>query len=126
MKQLDPCYGLSTLWPLDPDLVPTIYGGDSMYKKSALGNAALATSAQTLTKTLALYPAWGWEGSRCQGDCWRDGSMPGTFTWAAQRNDGVDVAMVFNTRAFNTSTVEDGNFAQVTYYYLNTFQEKSL
>ncbi|CAO2650330.1 Nn.00g016220.m01.CDS01 [Neocucurbitaria sp. VM-36] len=115
VKQIDPGCGLSALHPLDPNKTDSIYGGDGMYKESDMGGAALATSAGMLTKTLASAPVWGWQATRSPGS-YRTGSTPGAFAYATQRWDGLDVAMVFNTRMFNTDDVNDVLYAQIGGY----------
>ncbi|KAJ4367669.1 hypothetical protein N0V83_007254 [Neocucurbitaria cava] len=115
VQQIDSGYGPSALNPLDQDPVPWIYGGDDMYKDSDMGGAALATSAGMLTKSLASCPAWGWQATRSPG-YYRTGSTPGAFTYVTQRWDGLDVAMVFNTRKYNTDDVHGVLYAQIDGY----------
>ena len=118
VKQLDPTYGLSALHPQDPNPVPFIYGGDGMYKESDMGGAALATSAGTLTKTVASWPVWAWEGTRTPGFA-RIGSTPGAYAYVTSRWDGLDVAMVFNTRAFDTDLVDNSLYPQLDQFLTN-------
>ncbi|KAF2027759.1 beta-lactamase/transpeptidase-like protein [Setomelanomma holmii] len=106
VQQVDPGSGPSALDPLSNVTVPFVYGGDGIYKESDMGGAALAASAATLTKTVSLYPVWGWSDGRAPGYS-RSGSMAGAYTWVWSRQcDGLDVAVVLNTRDFNTSLVE--------------------
>jgi CubicO group peptidase (beta-lactamase class C family) len=87
--------------PLDlqsPLLVPAVYGGDSEIKEVAAGCAGLAASAVALAKFISSHAVWG-IGGRAPGAA-RSGSTPGTSTWAKSRADGVDYAIVVNTRDF--------------------------
>lgn len=112
VKQMHSCYGYSALDPQSSIQVEGIYGGDGMYKDSDMGGAALATSAAMMTITLSKFPVWGWQTSRAPGS-WRDGSTPGAYTYATQRWDGLDVAMMFNTRAFDTDAVNNALYNQI-------------
>ncbi|KAL0574379.1 hypothetical protein V5O48_007580 [Marasmius crinis-equi] len=90
--------GLSAREPLNPNNVAFVYGGDGMYKDSALGPAALAANAQSLTKFIRNHAAWG-NGPRAAGSA-RAGSTPGARSWIESRIDGVDWAITANTRDF--------------------------
>jgi CubicO group peptidase (beta-lactamase class C family) len=105
VQQIDPYTGLSALDPLSPDEVPSVFGGDGMYKDSDMGGAGLAASAATLTRTVNLYPAWGWGPGRAPWSG-RTGSTPGAFTWVSSRWDGVDWAIAFNSRNWDQNNVQ--------------------
>ncbi|KAL6706953.1 hypothetical protein ACN47E_004903 [Coniothyrium glycines] len=117
VKQLDSGYGPSALDPRKPEneFVQGIYGGDGMFKDSDMAGAALAASAATITKTLAAFPVWGWQPARFPGAA-RTGSTPGAFAYATQRWDGLDVAMTFNTRNFDTDLVMDVLYPELDQY----------
>ena len=107
VKQIDNGSGPSALNPLSPTWVPFVNGGDGMYKESDMGGAALAASAATLTKTAANFPVWG-NGNGRRSWYAREGSTPGARTRVESRDDGLDLAIVLNTRNF-----PDGAFGQL-------------
>lgn len=107
--------GPSALTPLSSIEVADIFGGDGMVKEDTFGAAALATSASTLVKFIATHAVWG-IGPRPSfgtgGYSAREGSTPGTETWAESRWDGIDWAVTVNTRdwpAFATGQDPFGN-----------------
>ena len=79
-------------------LTPAVYGEDSEIKEVAAGCAGLAASATALVKFISRHAVWG-IGGRAPGAA-RSGSTPGTSTWARSRADGIDYAIVVNTRDF--------------------------
>jgi CubicO group peptidase (beta-lactamase class C family) len=108
--------GLSALQPLNGNPVAAIYGGDGMYKESAVGPAAISASASSLVKFIRLHgkltpssPSFKWRltigtavwgnGGRAPGFA-RAGSTLGSSTWMQSRTDDVDWALVVNTRDF--------------------------
>jgi len=97
--------GVSALDPTSDLMVPAPYGGDQLLYEVADACSGIACTAVELAKFIHLYKVWG-NGTR---DQWklaprqyydREGSMPGTFSWAESRGDGVDWVFVFNTRNF--------------------------
>jgi CubicO group peptidase (beta-lactamase class C family) len=91
-------FGQSPLDLQSASLVPAVYGGDSEIKEVAAGCAGLAASAAALAKFIYTHAVWG-IGGRAPGAA-RSGSTPGASTWAKSRTDGIDYALVVNTRDF--------------------------
>ncbi|KAI9672357.1 MAG: hypothetical protein M1817_003379 [Caeruleum heppii] len=87
--------GLSALDPRNPYSVASVFGGDSLYKESCVGPSSLAASAATIAWFIRTNAVQG-NGGRRVGR--RDGSMPGSSSWVESRADGVDWALVVNTR----------------------------
>jgi hypothetical protein len=92
--------GLSALQPTYNNPVANIFGGDGIYKETAIGPSSLAASASTLVKFAATHAVWGVGGRTTSV---RDGAMDGSRTIVVSRGDGVDWAMVVNTRDFRDS-----------------------
>lgn len=92
--------GLSALQPTYNNPVANIFGGDGIYKETAMGPSSLAASASTLVKFAATHAVWGVGGRTTSG---REGAMDGSRTIVVSRGDGVDWAMVVNTRDFRDS-----------------------
>ncbi|KAF2259815.1 beta-lactamase/transpeptidase-like protein [Lojkania enalia] len=110
--------GLSALQPTLGTPVAAIYGGDGMYKESAAGPASLSASASSLTKFIYRHAVWG-NGGRASGYA-RSGSTPGSSTWMESRIDGVDWAIVVNTRDFPNGNTDFNNAVSAITSWLNT------
>ncbi|PPQ97287.1 hypothetical protein CVT26_006680 [Gymnopilus dilepis] len=91
--------GLSAAQPQNQALIADIFGGDGMYKENDYGGAALAASATTLVNFIHTHAVWG-IGGRQPGTWDREGSTPGTETWAESLDNGIDFSVVINTRDF--------------------------
>ncbi|KAF9263771.1 beta-lactamase/transpeptidase-like protein [Marasmius fiardii PR-910] len=111
--------GLTAREPSSPNIVADVFGGDGMYKDSALGPAALAANAQSLTKFIKNHATWG-NGGRSPGAA-RSGSTLGARSWIESRFDGIDWSMTANTRDFpnGESDFDDGVVAAIS-NWLNT------
>jgi hypothetical protein len=87
-------------------LVPAAYGGDGQILEVADAPAGLAASATALTQFIHVHRVWGNGPRPANGSAdlpaggWlaRKGSMPGTLSFAFSRGDGVDWALIFNSR----------------------------
>ena len=93
--------GCSALNPLASNPVANIFGGDGIYKESAVGPSSLSASASSLVKFVATHAVWG-NGGRAP-NMGREGSMDGARTIVVSRGDGVDWALVVSTRDFKDS-----------------------
>ena len=56
----------------------------------------LMSTAKALVQFASIYPVWGIGKKRSPAA--RNGSMAGTNSFVASRDDGVDYAYIFNTR----------------------------
>jgi CubicO group peptidase (beta-lactamase class C family) len=93
----DPILGLSALAPKSNARVPLVFGGDGMVKETAVGSCGTAASATALAQFIHRHAAWGNGGRRVSA---RSGSTPGASTWAQSLGNGVDWALVVNTRTW--------------------------
>jgi len=87
--------GLSALAPQSNAQVPAVFGGDGMVKETAVGSCGTAASATALAQFIHRHAAWGNGGRMVSA---RSGSTPGASTWAQSLGNGVDWALVMNTR----------------------------
>ncbi|KAL8659927.1 MAG: hypothetical protein Q9202_006882 [Teloschistes flavicans] len=85
--------------------VPYVYGGDGMIKEVAVGSAGLAGSATDVARFISTHAVQGF-GKRASGKS-RISSNAGAAAYAESRNDGVDWALVMNTREFVNGTDGD-------------------
>ena len=76
--------GLSAVYVLSKKRYAYPYGGDDMVLEVAGGAAALATSADSMLEFMNEYLIWGVGTPEPGADWAREGSMPGTNTWAEQ------------------------------------------
>jgi CubicO group peptidase (beta-lactamase class C family) len=76
--------------------LPNAYGGEGDLTDIMDSGGGLMTSALTLATFIHNYAVWGL-GGRAPGST-REGSMDGTLTWAESRSDGVDWALLLNSR----------------------------
>ena len=91
--------GLNPLLPASRRLIPYVDGGDGIIKEVAVGSAGLATSATELAFFIQTHAVLG-HGQRTPGKS-RVGGSPGATAYAESRDDGVDWALVMNTRRFS-------------------------
>ncbi len=94
----DPALGPDALNPGSPLLVPDVYGGDGEINEIGVANDGLGASARAMAQFAHLHAVWG-NGGRAPG-YGREGSTPGASTFVWSRPDGVDAALVLNTRTW--------------------------
>ncbi len=102
---------MNALQPCSPSQAPAPYGGDGQILEVADSCAGLAASATALATFIHTHKVWGNGPRPANGSAdlpaggWlaRKGSMPGTLSYACSRGDGVDWAVVFNTRDWPTA-----------------------
>lgn len=92
--------GLSAVYVLSKKRYPYPYGGDDMVLEVAGGAAALATNADSMLAFMNRYLIWGVGTPEPGADWAREGSMPGTNTWAEQLPNGSNYAFLVNTRQY--------------------------
>lgn len=93
--------GLSAIYVLSKKRYPYPYGGDDMVLEVAGGAAALATNADSMLEFMNHYLIWGVGTPEPGADWAREGSMPGTNTWAEQLPNGSNYAFLVNTRQYD-------------------------
>ncbi|VUC27900.1 unnamed protein product, partial [Clonostachys rosea] len=86
--------------PLSDALVPGPTGGDGAIKEETMGAFSLAASASSIAKFIGKHAVWGY-GDR-QYSARRDGSVVGARSMAVSRSDGIDWAVVLNTREYKS------------------------
>ena len=91
--------------PTSQKLIPYVDGGDGIIKEVAIGSAGLATSATDLAFFIQTHAVQG-HGPRNPGKS-RVSSNAGATAYAESRDDGVDWALVMNTRRFNGESLND-------------------
>ncbi|MBV9264267.1 MAG: hypothetical protein JO324_08095, partial [Candidatus Eremiobacteraeota bacterium] len=64
------------------------------------GAAQLATTADSMLAFMRRYLIWGVGTPQPGADWAREGSMPGTNTWAEQLPNGTNYAFLVNTRQY--------------------------
>lgn len=92
--------GLSAVYVLSGKRYRYPYGGDDMVLEVAGGAAALATNADSMLAFMNKYLIWGVGTPEPGADWAREGSMPGTNTWAEQLPNGNNYAFLVNTRQY--------------------------
>jgi CubicO group peptidase (beta-lactamase class C family) len=92
--------GLSAVYVLSKKQYPYPYSGDDMVMEIAGGAAELATSADSMLAFMNKYLIWGVGTPEPGADWAREGSMPGTNTWAEQLPNGANYAFLVNTRQY--------------------------
>lgn len=85
--------------------LPFPYGGGGFITELMDSAAGLMTNAETLARFASRHAVQGL-GGRAAGKQ-RDGSMPGTYSDAMSRPNGIDCAYVLNTKEFG-SGIKDG------------------
>ncbi|MBV8155243.1 MAG: serine hydrolase [Candidatus Eremiobacteraeota bacterium] len=93
--------GLSAVYVTSSKQYPYPYGGDGMVLEVAGGASALATNAESELAFMNHYIIWGTGTPEPGADWQREGSMPGTNTWAEQGPNGVNYAFLVNTRQYD-------------------------
>jgi CubicO group peptidase (beta-lactamase class C family) len=92
--------GLSAVYVTSDKRYPYQYGGDGMVLEVAAGASAIATSAGSMLEFMNKYLIWGVGTPEPGADWAREGSMPGTNTWAEQLPNGSNYAFLVNTRQY--------------------------
>ena len=92
--------GLSAVYVVSDKRYPYPYSGDDMVLDVAGGAAALATNADSMLAFMNKYLIWGVGTPEPGADWAREGSMPGTNTWAEQLPNGSNYAFLVNTRQY--------------------------
>jgi CubicO group peptidase (beta-lactamase class C family) len=90
--------GLSAVYVTSKKQYPYPYGGDDMVLDVAGGASAIATNADSMLALMNKYLIWGVGTPEPGADWAREGSMPGTNTWAEQLPNGTNYAFLVNTR----------------------------
>ncbi|KAF5024790.1 hypothetical protein F66182_3134 [Fusarium sp. NRRL 66182] len=85
--------GQNPLKPLSKSMIPMVYGGDGSVKNESIATMSLIASASSLAISAWHYAALGTT---------YEGSVEGAYTYVSRGSD-FDWALVFNTRAFNSS-----------------------
>ncbi len=103
--------GLSAVYVKSNKRYPYPYGGDDMVLEVAGGASAIATNADSMLAFMKRYLIWGVGTPQPRADWAREGSMPGTNTWAEQMPNATHYAFLVNTRQYvygsNPSAFED-------------------
>lgn len=92
--------GLSAVYVLSDKAYAYPYSGDDMVLEVAGGASALATNADSMLAFMNKYLIWGVGTPEPHADWAREGSMPGTNTWAEQLPNGSNYAFLVNTRQY--------------------------
>ncbi|HLY02922.1 MAG TPA: serine hydrolase domain-containing protein [Candidatus Cybelea sp.] len=92
--------GLSAVYVTSDRRYRFPYGGDGMVLEVAGGASAIATSADSMLAFMNNYLIWGVGTPEPGADWAREGSMPGTNTWAEQLPNGSNYAFLVNTRQY--------------------------
>lgn len=92
--------GLSAVYVLSNKRYGYPYSGDDMVLEVAGGASVLATNADSMLALMNRYLIWGVGTPQPGADWAREGSMPGTNTWAEQLPNGTNYAFLVNTRQY--------------------------
>ncbi len=92
--------GLSAVYVTSEKPYSYAYSGDGMVLEVAGGASAIATSADSMLAFMKKYLIWGVGTPQPGADWAREGSMPGTNTWAEQLPNGSTYAFLVNTRQY--------------------------
>ncbi|KAH6876638.1 beta-lactamase/transpeptidase-like protein [Thelonectria olida] len=109
--------GFDPVHPLSEDAIPMPTGGDGAIKEECVGTFSLSASASTLARFIGHNAAWG-VGPHTPSS--RDGSLPGARTYVESSGDGVDWALVLNTREYVGDNFNDliyGTLPGIVYGY---------
>lgn len=93
--------GLSAVYVLSNKQFFYPYSGDGMVLEVAGGASAIATSAESMLGFMNSYLIWGVGTPQPGADWAREGSMPGTNSWAEQLPNGSNYAFLVNTRQYD-------------------------
>jgi CubicO group peptidase (beta-lactamase class C family) len=106
-----PQTGLSAIYVTSNKPYPYPYSGDSMALEVAGGASAVATNAESELAFMNKYIIWGVGTPEPGADWAREGSMPGTNSWAEQLPNGTNFSFIVNTREYtygsNPNAFED-------------------
>ena len=97
--------GLNPQLPTSQKLIPYVDGGDGIIKEVAVGSAGLAASATDLAFFIQTHAVQG-HGPRSPRKS-RVSTNAGTTAYAESRDDGVDWALVMNTRRFSAESLNN-------------------
>lgn len=97
--------GLNPQLPTSLKLIPYVGGGDGIIKEVAIGSAGIASSATDLAFFIQTHAVQG-HGPRAPGKS-RVSSNAGATAYAESRDDGVDWALVMNTRRFGGESLNN-------------------
>jgi CubicO group peptidase (beta-lactamase class C family) len=92
--------GLSAVYVKSQQQYPYPYSGDDMVLEVAGGASAIATNADSMLAFMKKYLIWGVGTPQPNADWAREGSMPGSNTWAEQLPNGNTYAFLVNTRQY--------------------------
>jgi CubicO group peptidase (beta-lactamase class C family) len=92
--------GLSAVYVTSDKQYRYPYGGDGMVLDVAGGASGMATNADSMLEFMSNYLIWGVGTPQPGADWAREGSMPGTNTWAEQMPNGSNYAFLVNTRQY--------------------------
>ncbi|HEV3194962.1 MAG TPA: serine hydrolase domain-containing protein [Candidatus Cybelea sp.] len=92
--------GLSAVYVTSEKRYPYPYSGDGLVLEVAGGAAAIATNADSMLAFMNEYLIWGVGTPEPGADWAREGSMPGTNTWAEQLPNRKNYAFLVNTRQY--------------------------
>lgn len=92
--------GLSAVYVRSQQQYPYPYSGDDMVLEVAGGASAIATNADSMLALMKNYLIWGVGTPQPGADWAREGSMPGSNTWAEQLPNGSNYAFLVNTRQY--------------------------
>jgi CubicO group peptidase (beta-lactamase class C family) len=106
-----PQTGLSAIYITSTKPYPYPYSGDGMALEVAGGASAVATNAESMLALMNKYIIWGVGTPEPGADWAREGSMPGTNSWAEQLPNGTNFSFIVNTRQYtygsNPNAFED-------------------
>ncbi len=92
--------GPSAIFVQSSQQYPFPYSGDGMILQIAGGASAIATNAESELTFMNHYIIWGVGTPQPNADWAREGSMPGTNTWAEQLPNGTHYSFIVNTRQY--------------------------
>lgn len=92
--------GLSAVFVRSQKQYPFPFGGDDMVLEIAGGASAIATNANSMLAFMNKYLIWGVGTPQPGADWAREGSMPGTNTWAEQLPNATNYSFLVNTRQY--------------------------
>jgi len=90
--------GLSPLHLADTQPVPGYAGGDGEIREVSIAAGGLATSAESMLALMSAHAIWGLGSPPASGSSAREGAADGSNTFAKQRADGIDYAILVNRR----------------------------